>query len=362
MLVTVFKAISAFFMAICTLISFPVAGNISAPFAPKDEENVKLYFATMSDTHFSSSQGRVFMTQLGLDDMQSADYELDALVHAGDVTDHAYPEDWQNVEKAFADYTPAKNIILALGNHDTWGVDEQGNDSYDISKQLFIEYNKKIADRDIENVYYSTKVNGYTFIVLGSEADHVAADVSEAQLAWLEAEMALAAQDNLPIFIVFHQPLNQTHGLPETWGDEDYDDMTGGIGEQSDAVNEILQKYKNVFYISGHIHNGFGNAITPSYLGYNSVETHGNITSVNLPSYMYFSPRGQIMSGTGFVFEVYEDEVVIRGRSYSSNVWYTAYEYTVPLVDYVPEEPPAEEETTEEQTTEEQTTLEQPTA
>lgn len=357
MSVTIFRAISAFFMAIATLISFPVAGNISAPFAPKDEENVKLTFATLSDTHINStSQGRVFMTQLGLADMQYADYELDALVHAGDITDHAYPEEWQNVEKAFADYTPAKNIIFALGNHDTWGVDAEGNDSYEVSKQLFIEYNKKIADREIENVYYSTKINGYTFIVLGSEADHVAADVSDAQLAWLEAEMALAAKDGLPIFVVFHQPINQTHGLPESWGDEDYDEMTGGIGLQSEAVNAILQKYKNVFYINGHIHSGISDELNYKINGFKSIETHGNITSVNLPSYMYLNLRGQLMSGLGFVFEVYEDEVVIRARSYSSNIWYTAYEYTIPLVEQADTELPSVEETTEEQTTEEQPT------
>lgn len=355
MLVSLFKAISSIFVAIATVFALPFAGNISAPFAPKDAENVKLFFATMSDTHFNSSQGRVFMTQLGLNDMQSADYELDALVHAGDITDHSYEEDWQNVTKAFSDYKPAKNIILAEGNHDTWATDDET--SFEVSKERFIRYNREICGRELENVYYSTKINGYTFIVLGSEGDHVAADVSDAQLAWLESEMALAAQDGLPIFVVFHQPINQTHGLPESWGDEDYDDMTGGIGEQSDAVNEILQKYKNVFYINGHIHSGVSGDLNYKINGFKSIETHGNITSINLPSYMYPNLRGQVPSGLGFVFEVYENEVVIRARSYSSNVWYTAYDYTIPLVEQPDvEQPPVE------QPTEEQTTIEQPTA
>lgn len=331
MYVTIFRAISAVFMAIATLISFPVAGNISAEFAPKDQENVKLTFATVSDTHFTESPLRVFMMQLGLNDMQEADYTLDALVHAGDITDHGYAEQWDKVAEAFSAYNPAKNIILAEGNHDTWSEDAEGNDSFEIAKQNFIEYNKKISGREIDNVYYSTEINGYTFIVLGSEDDGTDAYVSDAQLAWLETEMAEKYEDGKPIFIVFHQPLNLTHGLPETWGDDDYDELTGGIGEQSDKVEEILQKYKNVFYISGHIHNGIGDKYTSEKLGYKSVETHGNITSVNLPSYMYMGLRGQIMSGLGFVFEVYEDEVVIRARSYSSNVWYTTYDYTIPL-------------------------------
>ncbi len=330
MFVSVFRAISAIFMAIATLIAFPVAGNISADFAPRDEENIKLYFATMSDTHFNSSPLRVFMMQLGLADMQDAKYPLDALVHAGDVTDHAYEEDWENCAKAFVGYTPAREYIFAEGNHDTWATDDET--SFEVSKERFIRYNNRIAGRKIDNVYYSTQVNGYTFIVLGSEGDHVGATVSDEQVQWLDAEMAKAAESGLPIFVVFHQPMNMTHGLPESWGDEDYDDFTGGIGEQSDNIQAVLQKYKNVFYISGHIHSGFGDKFTSEYAGYKSIETYGNITSINLPSYMYFNALGQNMSGTGFVFEVYEDEVVIRGRSYSSNVWYTAYDYTIPLV------------------------------
>lgn len=330
MFVSAFRAISAVFMAIATLISFPVAGNISAPFAPKDEDNVRLYFATLSDTHFNSSPLRVFMMQLGLADMQEADYPLDALVHAGDITDHAYEEDWENCAKAFTGYCPATEYIFAEGNHDTWATDD--DTSFEVSKERFIRYNNRIAGRKIENVYYSTVINGYTFIVLGSEGDHVAATVSDTQIEWLDSEMAKASESDLPIFVVFHQPMNMTHGLPESWGDEDYDDMTGGIGEQSEKVEAVLQKYKNVFYISGHIHNGIGDRYTSENFGYKSIESYGNITSVNLPSYMYLGLHGQMMSGLGFVFEVYDNEVVIRARSYSSNVWYTAYDYTIPLV------------------------------
>ena len=39
-----------------------------------------------------------------------------------------------------------------------------------------------------------------------------------------------------------------------------------------------------------------------------------------------------IANGTGFSFEVYDDEVVIRARSYSAGVWYTDYNTTIELV------------------------------
>ena len=40
---------------------------------------------------------------------------------------------------------------------------------------------------------------------------------------------------------------------------------------------------------------------------------------------------GTVANGTGFVFEVYDDEVILRGRSFSAGVWYTLYTYTIPL-------------------------------
>jgi len=328
-MVAVFKAISAFFMAITTLLAFPFAGNISAEFAPKDAENVKLTFATMSDSHIKDSATRSFMLELGLADMQDADYPLDALVHAGDITDHAYEEQWQKTADVFAKYTPAKNIILAPGNHDMWGSEE--DDRFPESSERFTRFGSKIMGREIDKVYYSTKVNGYTFVVMSSEDDGTDAYVSDEQLAWLDATLAEASADNLPVFLVFHQPLNGSHGLPRTWGDDEPEPMDGGIGPESDKVEAILRKYKNIFYISGHIHNGIGEKFTSEAWGYKSVETNGNITSVNLPSYMYLGYRGQVMSGLGFVFEVYDDEVIIRARSYSSNIWYTSYEYTVEL-------------------------------
>lgn len=328
-MVAFFRIISAIFMAITTVISFPVAGNISAEFAPQDKDNVKLTFAAISDVHMKDSATRSFMLELGLADMENAAYPLDGLVVAGDVTDHAYEEQWQKTAEVFAKYNPAKNIVLAVGNHDTWGSEEDNR--FPESQERFIRHGSQIMNRELEKTYYSAKINGYTFVVMSSEDDGTNAYVSDEQLSWLDATLAEAAKDGLPIFLVFHQPLNESHGLPVTWGDDEPEPMDGGIGEESDKVEAVLQKYENIVYISGHLHLGLGDRFTSKIWDYKSVETYGNITSVNLPCYTYFNPMGQIMSGTGIVFEVYEDEIVLRPRSFSSNVWYTAYNYTIEL-------------------------------
>ena len=196
----------------------------------------------------------------------------------------------------------------------------------------FMKRAEEITGRKIENEYYSTQVNGYTFIVLASEYDHTDMYVSPAQLAWLEAEMAKASQDGKPIFVISHWPVNASHGLPESWGDKEYDPDEGGMGDQSDAVAAILKKYKNVFLISGHIHLGFKNEGQLGRYTYSSVESDGSFHSINLPSYMYMTGRGRIANGTGYAFEVYDDEVVIRARSFSAGVWYSDYSWTIDLV------------------------------
>ncbi len=308
----------------CMLSSF-VFGDFAAGYEPvKAECNIN--FAVISDIHMTDETARRDMLELGLYDMDKAEQKLDALVLAGDTTDMANSKQYALVEEAFSKYTPADNIIMAMGNHDTWNDEDINDDRYIESERLFIEYNKKIAGRDIDKVYYSTTVNGYTFIVLGSEEDHTYGYISSEQLTWLDDELSKASVQGKPIFVISHWPLADTHGLPDSWGSNPAD---GTFAENiSVDINSILQKYENVFLISGHVHNG---AAKESIYGYSSVETYGNVTSINLPSYMYPGIKGSVSNGNGFVFEVYDDEVIIRTRNFSGGVWRTFDVYNAEL-------------------------------
>ncbi len=333
-MIAVLKMFLAALMSMLCTVSPALFGDFSAPYSP-EKEDCKIQFAVISDIHMTDEAARCNMLKLGLYDMENAKTPLDALVISGDMTDHAETSQYENLTAAFSEYTPAKNIVMAVGNHDTWNSEVDENDGFPKSSELFIEYNKKIAGRDIDKVYYSTEINGYTFIVMSSEKDMVAAYISDEQLVWLDSELKKASEDGNPIFVVCHWPLNQTHGLPLTWLDnpiiEDKSDLSdddGGLTAESDKVEAILNKYKNVFYITGHLHNGIAKN---SVFGYSSVEKKGNINLVNLPCYMYSGIKGTLANGLGFNFEVYDDEVVIRARSFSAGVWYTKYSFNVPL-------------------------------
>ena len=326
-MVFIIQKVLSIITTVLLIIGGPIFGNFKADSKPVNPDECKLNFATISDVHMKDEFVRQFMLELGLSGMENSDSRLDALIVSGDLTDHGEADEWDALAESFAKYDPADELILACGNHDTW-TDE----SFDKAKENFIRYTQQITGREIDEMYFSTEINGYTFVVLGSETDRTAAYFTTEQLEWLDKTMAEASESGLPIFVVSHWPINQTHGLPETWGDSEPEPDDGGIGDESAAVEEILKKYKNVFYISGHLHNGIGEAGTEKIWSYSSVESDGSFHSINLPAYTYFNARGQMVNGNGFNFEVYEDEVIIRARSYSADIWYTSYEYVIPLV------------------------------
>ena len=117
------------------------------------------------------------------------------------------------------------NTILVEGNHDTWGPDR---DNIETVKQTFIEYNKKVSDRDISEMYYTTNIKGCPVIVLGSEEDHTNATISQTQIDWFAAEMEKASKTGLPIFVFLHQSINGTHGLPYNWSKDESDPYDEG--------------------------------------------------------------------------------------------------------------------------------------
>ncbi|MBR0510146.1 MAG: metallophosphoesterase [Clostridia bacterium] len=332
MFISIFKTILSVFLSVLCFFTSPVFGKFAEPIQPKDAENVRMTFAAISDIHMTDSALRQGMLELGLYDMANAERRLDAYLMLGDNTDHGEPEQYDQLIAAMSKYDIADTVLLAEGNHDTWTTDESGADDTAAAQQNFIDFNKTAAGREIDKVYYSTEVNGYPFIFLGSEGSGVAAYISDEQLSWLRAEMDAAAATGKPIFVISHWPFKGTHGLPKTFGEADYDEWTGSLGEQNDAVEAIVKDYDNVFYMSGHNHAGFANDNAEKIYGYNSFETEGSLHRINLPSFMYMSIFGRISNGTGFVVEVYDDEVVFRARSFSAGVWYTFNEASFPLV------------------------------
>lgn len=329
-MISVLKVIISIALSLANVFAIPFVGHMNDYFKVKKPDEIRMNLSVISDTHVQDSIIRQAMLELGLEDMERSYDPIDALLITGDITDHGYKEQYDRVLKAFEGRKPAENVFPVQGNHDTWTRDSDDGD-YTGMIRNFTTFAKEVGGIETATPYYSQDLNGYHLIFLASEYDHTDAYVSDEQLRWLEDEMAVAAGTGKPIFVFCHWPINKTHGLPKSWGDKEYDDDTGGLGDQSAQVEQILLKYDNVFYITGHIHSGFSSADEASFRGYASIEEKGGLHLVNLPCYMYPSLRGYPLNGTGYMIEVYDDEVIFRARNFATGIWHTKYDVSVTL-------------------------------
>lgn len=305
--------IFSLFLAIAMLFAFfaPVES-----YTVKDEENLLMSFVSISDTHirsYANPQEYKQATYLvrGLKDLDGAATKPDALAISGDITHHGKDTEYLPLATIFEKYPTPEYLVLAPGNHDFGNTDEGDYNEY---RERFIENYNKITGRTIENPYYVTVIKGFFFIVLSSEAMAGTHQVfSEAQLYWLEHTLSQAEQQapGKPIFVFNHNPLRGTNDVDTKW-------PSGGTpGAQSDEIMAILQQHQNVFFITGHLHDK---------LDEDRIMTIDNVHFVNTPCF-----HSNDDYGTGYVFEAYEDHVVIRARNLLKSKW-RDFEYTIDLV------------------------------
>lgn len=299
---------------------FPyVAPSTKAPINVLDEEDVKMTFVALSDTQISNYLLEREPVMHGIsDDLCNSAVDFDALIVAGDITENGLKCEYENVEN-YLKYTPVKNFLMATGNHDIRLRD------YSQVVSSFTSFSNKLnsdkgSNLEIDSLHYLYEINDYTFIVLGSDKQMFEETyVSDSQLAWLDSSLEVATADSKPVFVVIHQAIKNTHGLPGTWSAFVPDG--GSVGEQSDEIETILNKYDNVILLSGHMHTGFGEF---------TYEKIGNIHSVNLPTACANNSNGTYNdSGIGYVAEVYEDEVVFRARDFDDGIYLPDYDISI---------------------------------
>ena len=312
--------ISAVMLTAC-FIPFGAAAQ-TQKIKPLDEKKVKLHFAAWGDPQVSNylKEREPYLITSSADLTNNVDKKLDALVLAGDITENSLNEEWEWVYDDIKD-VKVKNFINATGNHDI-RIHE-----YPVVKGSFVYFTNRLNKRAgsklrIKKLNYSYTVNGYKFIVLGSDsASFEEADLSKKQLKWLNKELKSAYKKNHPTFVIAHQPLKNTHGLPETWGSPI--NSAGSIGNQSDDVKKIMNKYPNTIFITGHLHSGFGKY---------TYQRTGNIYSVNLPSLGVDNENGTYNEhGIGYLVEVYDGKVVFRARNFDKGVYVPEYDIKINL-------------------------------
>lgn len=304
-----------------------VAPSTAQPIQAKDPANVKMVFATVADPQVSNYMfDRYQAFQEACTDLRNAECDFDAIVGIGDIAENGLAEEYQLVYDELGSIDT--RFIMATGNHDI------RLRLYSQSVSRFTDFTNALnGDSSMsEKAYaegkfaYSEVVNGYKFIVMGSDkTEFEEAYISPEQLEWLDAELASANGE--PVFVVLHQPLKLTHNLPTTWGNGTNKEA-GSVGDQNDEIKAVLAKHaKNgtVVLLTGHLHAGF------SQYSYEQID---GFHSFNVPSLTIENEDGEEGgngSGLTYIVEVYEDEILFRARNCRTGEWLTKWDVTVPV-------------------------------
>lgn len=285
------------------------------PISFEDSEKVCLSFAAISDTHLPDRQSAQTNLENAFSDVMNGKDKCDALLLAGDIADYGLKKEYERFFGVFMKYKSALKLFVTMGNHDARFF-------FRTSSKIVRSYTEKLLDIDMHGkMYYKYSVNGYTFIVLCTEkAVLEKAYISPEQIAFLDESLKQATKDGKPCFVMCHQPFAFTHGLPGVW-------RTGDMGEQNDDVREVIVKYKNVFFINGHLHGGV--CIFVEEL----LNKRNNVISLSIPSYRKENNFGVVDAGVGYTCEVYPDKVVFRARNFLTGNYvhgdFTRFEYKI---------------------------------
>lgn len=268
------------------------------------DETAQLSFAVWGDTQVSNYLfEREANLKASCDDLKNTQGELDALIIVGDIAENGMQSEYASIKDLLNETSGAfKNFMAVEGNHDVRGK------AYCVQLKRFTKFNNSVNNAvkmNGDRYYYSYEINGYKFIVLGTESSVFEESyISEAQLKWLDEEISSTQGTGKPVFVLNHQPLQNTHGLPGTWNAPEFL-KAGSVGKDSDKIKAIFEKYNNVIFITGHLHTGVGEY---------TYEDYGSFKSINVPSLCINNADGLDGSTQGYVFTVYEDRLVARAR------------------------------------------------
>lgn len=316
-LFSMFAGIFQKIMAVALAFGTVITPSTETPITALNPDDVRLTFTALGDTQVNAFNGNVKYFEAVLKDVDAAETNQDAFMVVGDITENSLPEEWDDVKTNLLKYDFGDDLIFATGNHDI------RLRAYDESVKSFTDCVNDVTGSDLDSFIYSKEINGYKFIVMGSDREEMEeAYISVEQLEWVDKELRDGTKLGKPVFVVLHQPLKNTHGLPGTWGNGS-NANAGHVGKQSDQIFETLNKYDNVILITGHLHTGFG---------VNSYEKIGNIHGVNVPGAGKNNKDGDYCEfATGYSVEVYDDEVIFRARDYAKGEYLPEFDITIPV-------------------------------
>ena len=309
-------------------------------------------FSAYSDIHIDKGSGWYvnaesnFKQALKYSNSKGADY----IVVSGDcVTNDSGPDkEWDAYTKILSKSEYVNPVWESDGNHDL---------RQDVSSGLksFIKGSGTDGSKSGKSYFYKIEKNtGDMFIFMSlelSKSPQKEEVFSDEQIAWVN-DLIENNYSSRNIFLVQHAPIKGFGA-----GDRMTKPYYGGLMKQdlksTKKFKEILEKYPNIVFLSGHTHEDY----VMDYNYSNENETAANMihtpslagsTMPNSSDTGLERNGGKGFNSQGYFVEVYENEIVFYGANITEGKIYPKYSYIMegsrtsdcPVINAVPEEYP----------------------
>ncbi|MBQ7545801.1 MAG: metallophosphoesterase [Clostridia bacterium] len=281
------------------------------PYDVEKPDECLLNFAVLSDVHIESNnlpRYRVF-TQ-ALQDLRKAQSGHDAILFLGDNTMNGQVFENLLFHGGVQWFLRSEKVLPVMGNHDIGN----GQGNYDRLQRRWLDFTESFFGKRLTSPYYAEVIDGYTFVVLGMQQQRVyEMYMSDAQFLWLEGVLADAAERSKPVFVFSHYPT---------------DCVIDGEGNETDRLTNLFAQYSrehDIFCFVGHTH-------MPLYLFW-SFHTYDGFPETYLPRLTELTGVDNEPykdTGIGVEVEVYDGELVIRGRDFLRGEWKYEQDGAVP--------------------------------
>ena len=296
------------------------SGVISIPqeFRPATLGEKQYSFGAIADVHLLVSTAETdFTTALRYFKAQNMSF----VCICGDMTNNGNNTQFAKYTEIVSANAVGMPVYAITGNHETY----RGSDLPDIIEQ-YTGY----------PLYYSFECGNDVFIMLGIKSE--GALFTDAELQWLYN--TLETNRNKRCFIFQHCFLGNgntatcgnAHGMYNNacWG--------GDNGQkQMQAFESLLKHYKNTVWFHGHSHLKF--RFQTADCTYANFDTSGGFRSVHIPSITEprvedgsdtdTSPDYDYSASEGYVVDVYDGGVLLRGRDFISEKWIPVATYWI---------------------------------
>lgn len=263
----------------------------------------KLYsFGALSDVHVGDSMKARFQRTLAyFNDTEKVAFTC----IAGDLTNEGTDAQLQAFGQYLAEYSPDTPVYTITGNHDLQSR----------TSEAPFDFMQPYTGQDL---YYSFTQGNDVFIMFGMSGWYSytrSATFSDASLQWLSE--TLEANRNKRCFLFAHPPRFDGSGKP-------YEPVPTGdllTGDTGTAFKSLTENYTNVIWFHGHTHTSFECQKDCSYANYDKMF---GCHSVHIPSLMAVKTLNSTgtgydtdsATGMGYVVDVYENHIVLRGRDF----------------------------------------------